>query len=124
MNNGRTIFSQLIEYLPNKEFQKCVSRYRGDHYVKKFSCWDQFLSMAFAQLTYRDGLRDIESCLIGSAEKQIPRSDTPRGHGMVIIRDSTGRRQAESDVHWHAGQACGPRQKTIRQSGSVHITAS
>src|SRR5438876_4857995 len=63
MNNGRTIFYQLIEYLPNKEFQKCVSRYRGDHYVKKFSCWDQFLSMAFAQLTYRDGLRDIESCL-------------------------------------------------------------
>src|SRR5438874_2053301 len=63
MNNGRTIFSQLIEYLPNKEFQKCVRRYRGDHYVKKFSCWDQFLSMAFAQLTYRDGLRDIESCL-------------------------------------------------------------
>jgi len=63
MNNGRTIFSQLIQYLPNKEFQKCVSRYRGDHYVKKFSCWDQFLSMAFAQLTYRDGLRDIESCL-------------------------------------------------------------
>src|SRR5207245_9500913 len=63
MNNGCTIFSQLIQYLPNKEFQKCVSRYRGDHYVKKFSCWDQFLSMAFAQLTYRDGLRDIESCL-------------------------------------------------------------
>src|SRR5207249_3519477 len=63
MNNSRTIFSQLIEYLPNKEFQKCVSRYRGDHYVKKLSCWDQFLSMAFAQLTYRDGLRDIDSCL-------------------------------------------------------------
>src|SRR5947207_5703007 len=63
MNNGRTVFSQLIEYLPNKEFQKCVSRYRGDHYVKKFSCWDQFLSMAFAQLTYRDGMRDIEACL-------------------------------------------------------------
>src|SRR2546425_9502581 len=63
MNNGRTIFSQWIECVPNKEFQKSVSRYRGDHYVKKFSCWDQFLSMAFAQLTYRDGLRDIESCL-------------------------------------------------------------
>src|ERR1700689_5092891 len=63
MNNGRTVFSQLIEYLPNKEFQKCVSRYRGDHYVKRFSCWDQFLSMAFAQLTYREGLRDIEACL-------------------------------------------------------------
>jgi len=63
MNNGRTVFSQLVEELPHKEFQKCVSRYRGDHYVKKFSCWDQFLSMAFAQLTYRDGLRDIEACL-------------------------------------------------------------
>jgi hypothetical protein len=63
MNSGRTVFSQLIEQLPNNEFQKCVNRYRGDHYVKKFSCWDQFLSMAFAQLTYRDGLRDIESCL-------------------------------------------------------------
>src|SRR5256885_1936132 len=63
MNNGRTIFSQLIEYLTNKEFRKCVSHYRGDHYVKRFSCWDQFLSMAFAQLTYRDGLRDIEACL-------------------------------------------------------------
>src|SRR5881227_3853959 len=63
MNSGRTVFSQLIEQLPNKEFQKCVNRYRGDHYVKKFSCWDQYLSMAFAQLTYRDGLRDIEACL-------------------------------------------------------------
>jgi len=52
------------------------------------------------------------------------RAARPRGHGMVIIRDSTGRRQAESDVHWHAGQACGPRRKTIPQSGSVHITAS
>src|SRR5207245_5789630 len=63
MKNGRTIFSQLIEYLPNEEFQKCVSRYRGDYYVKKFSCWDESLSMAFAQLTYRDGLWDIQSCL-------------------------------------------------------------
>jgi Domain of unknown function (DUF4372)/Transposase DDE domain len=63
MNTGRTVFSQLIDHLPIKEFRKCVGRYRGDHYVKRFSCWDQFLSMAFAQLTYRDGLRDIEACL-------------------------------------------------------------
>jgi hypothetical protein len=68
MNVGRTVFSQLIEHLPHKEFQKCVSRYRGDHYLKSFSCWDQFLAMAFAQLTYRESLRDIETCLrsIGS----------------------------------------------------------
>ena len=63
MNTGRTIFSQLIDHLPNKEFQKCVTRYKGDQYVKSFSCWDQLLCMAFAQLTYRESLRDIEACL-------------------------------------------------------------
>ena len=63
MNIGRTVFSQLIDHVPNPDFQKCVSRYEGDHYVKSFSCWDQFLSMVFAQLTYRESLRDIEACL-------------------------------------------------------------
>ena len=63
MNLGRTVFSQLIEHLPSKEFHKCVLRYRGDSYLKSFSCWDQFLSMAFAQLTYRESPRDIETCL-------------------------------------------------------------
>jgi hypothetical protein len=63
MNVGQTVFSQLIEHLPHKEFQKCVTRYGGSSYVKSFSCWDQFLSMAFAQLTYRESLRDIEACL-------------------------------------------------------------
>ena len=63
MNTGRTVFSQLIEYAPNKEFQKCVGRYRGDSHLRDFSCWDQFLAMAFAQLTYRESLRDIEACL-------------------------------------------------------------
>jgi Domain of unknown function (DUF4372)/Transposase DDE domain len=63
MNSGRTIFSQLIQHLPLKDFHKCVSRYQGDHYLKSFSCWDQYLAMAFAQLTYRESLRDIEACL-------------------------------------------------------------
>jgi hypothetical protein len=63
MNLGQTVFAQLVEHLPNKEFQKCVARYRGDYYLKSFSCWDQFLAMAFAQLTYRESLRDIEACL-------------------------------------------------------------
>lgn len=63
MNIGRTIFSQLIDHVPNKEFQKCVARYHGDKYLRTFSCWDQFLSMVFAQLTYRESLRDIEACL-------------------------------------------------------------
>ena len=63
MNAGRTIFAQLIEFLPHKEFQKCVARYRGDSNPRGFSCWDQFLAMAFAQLTYREILRDIQACL-------------------------------------------------------------
>ncbi len=63
MNLGRSVFSQLMDQLPCYEFQKCVARYRGDYQQKKFSCWDQFLAMAFAQLTYRESLRDIEACL-------------------------------------------------------------
>jgi Domain of unknown function (DUF4372)/Transposase DDE domain len=63
MNAGRTVFSQLIEFLPNQEFQKCVDRYGGGRYLKNLSCWDQYLAMAFAQLTYRESLRDIEACL-------------------------------------------------------------
>jgi Domain of unknown function (DUF4372)/Transposase DDE domain len=63
MNLGRTVFSQLMEYLPSYEFQKCVNRYRGDSYLRGFSCLDQYLAMAFAQLTYRESLRDIEACL-------------------------------------------------------------
>jgi len=63
MNSGRTVFSQLIEHLSHKEFQKCVARYDGDRYAKKLTSWQQFLAMAFAQLTYRESLRDIEACL-------------------------------------------------------------
>jgi hypothetical protein len=63
MNPGRTVFSQLIAHAPSKEFQKCVARYRGDAHLRGFSCWDQYLAMAFAQLTYRESLRDIEACL-------------------------------------------------------------
>src|ERR1035441_981414 len=63
MNQGRTVFSQLLSFLPDREFRRCVARYGGDARPRGFSCWDQYLSMAFAQLTYRDGLRDIEACL-------------------------------------------------------------
>src|ERR1700694_4388943 len=63
MNVGRTVFAQLMEYLPSKDFQKCVARYSGDSRLRGFSCWDQLLAMSFAQLTYRESLRDIEICL-------------------------------------------------------------
>ena len=63
MNSGRTVFSQVMDFLPMRDFQKCARRYRGNYKVQSFSCFDQFLSMAFAQLTYRESLRDIEACL-------------------------------------------------------------
>src|SRR5438876_1629723 len=63
MNLGRTVFSQLVDFLPTYQFQICVDRYQGNRYVKDFSCWYQFLCLAFAQLTYRESLRDIEACL-------------------------------------------------------------
>ena len=63
MNAGRTVFSQLMDFMPLHDFRKCVARYRGNYKVRRFCCLDQFLSMAFAQLTYRESLRDIEVCL-------------------------------------------------------------
>ena len=63
MNSGKTVFAQLMDFIPAHEFRRCVARYRGQYRVRSFSCWDQFLSMAFAQLTYRESLRDIETCL-------------------------------------------------------------
>jgi len=63
MNTGRTVFSQLMDFLPLRDFHKCVARYRAHYKVRKFSCRDQFFCMAFAQLTYRESLRDIEACL-------------------------------------------------------------
>jgi hypothetical protein len=63
MYSGRLVFSQLMEFLPMHRFRQCVKRYDGNRYMKSFSCLDQFLCMAFAQLSYRESLRDIESCL-------------------------------------------------------------
>jgi transposase len=63
MNIGHTVFAQIMSWFPTFPFQQCVQRYRGNHRIRTFSCFDQFLCMAFAQLTFRDGLRDIETCL-------------------------------------------------------------
>jgi len=66
---GQTVFSQIMEFLPKHQFRRCVQRYRGNHRVRSFTCYNQFLCMAFAQLTYRESLRDIESCLRAMKEK-------------------------------------------------------
>jgi hypothetical protein len=63
MNRGRTVFAQILEYVSHDEFHRCVERYAGDRRVRRLTCWEQFLAMAFAQLTYRESLRDIEISL-------------------------------------------------------------
>lgn len=69
MNTGKIIFSQIMDFIPWYEFQKCVEKYCGNYKIKNFSCTDQFLCMTFAQLTYRESLRDIESCLHSMTNK-------------------------------------------------------
>jgi hypothetical protein len=63
MHQGRIVFSQIMDYLPSRHFKACVNRYRGDHRIRTFTCLDQFYCMSFAQLTGRESLRDIETCL-------------------------------------------------------------
>lgn len=100
MHVGRTVFSQLLEHVPHKEFQKCVTRYSGDSHWRGFSCWDQYLSMALAQLTYRESLRDIEACLRSVGDKlyhmgfrgKVARStlaDANESHDWRIFADFT-----------------------------------
>ena len=72
MNTGKTIFSQIMEFLPMYEFHKCIERYHGERKILSFSCLDQYLSMAFAQLTFRESLRDIESCLRSVSGRLYP----------------------------------------------------
>jgi hypothetical protein len=79
MNAGKTVFAQLMDFLPMHEFCRCVNRYRGNHKVISFSCYDQFLCLAFAQITYRESLRDIEACL----RSQLPRLYHMGFRGMV-----------------------------------------
>lgn len=69
MNQGKTVFSQLMSFLPEYEFNKCVDRYKGDYKVKTFTCREHFYVMSFAQLTFRESLRDIEACLTALSGK-------------------------------------------------------
>lgn len=69
MNSGKTVFAQIVQHLSRYEFNKCVTKYNGNYKIRKFPCYDQFLCLAFAQLTYRESLRDIETCLNSHREK-------------------------------------------------------
>ena len=78
MYQGQTVFSQLMDFLPRHSFRQCVTRYQGNYRMRSFSCYDQFLCMAFAQLTFRESLRDIECCL-GALEEKLYHAGF-RGH--------------------------------------------
>jgi len=69
MNIGKTVFAQIMSFLPDYEFNKCVDKYKGNHRVRSFTCKEHFYVMGFAQLTYRESLRDIESCLTAFSRK-------------------------------------------------------
>jgi len=69
MNQGQSVFAQIVAFLSHNEFRRCVQRYDGDQRIRRFSCWGQFLAMAFAPLTYRESLRDIEVCLAAHDKK-------------------------------------------------------
>src|SRR6266436_9606011 len=69
MHTGKLIFAQLMEFAPWHTFRRLVAKYHGDFNVRTFSCLDQFLCMAFAQLTYRESLRDVEACLRAQSSK-------------------------------------------------------
>ena len=69
MHSGRFVFAQVMDHLPMKAFHRCVQRYEGNRHVQSFTCLDQFLCMAFAQLTFRESLRDIEACLRAHQDK-------------------------------------------------------
>ena len=69
MNIGKTVLAQIMDFVSKYEFNKCVDKYNGNHKVKTFTCWEQFIVMSFAQLTYRESLRDIEACLQAISDK-------------------------------------------------------
>ena len=78
MNEGRTVFAQLLDFLPKYEFDKCVARYHGNFRVRKLPAYEQFLVLAFAQLTWRESLRDIET-LSSKCSRPSPRTVGPTG---------------------------------------------
>ena len=88
MNKGKLVFAQVTQHLPLTTFRRCVARYNGEHKVKSFSCLDQYLCMAFAQLTYRESLRDIEACLRAQSEQALS-----HGHSWPRLAQHLGRCQ-------------------------------
>ena len=71
MHQGKYVFSQIMEFAVRFQFDQCVNRYKGNRWIKNFSCWEQFLALAFGQLSFRESLRDIVVCLGAHRENYI-----------------------------------------------------
>ena len=91
MNQGKTILSQLISFIPKYEFDKCVKRYKGNYKVQSFTCWEQFIVMSFAQFTYRESLRDIEACL-GAVQRKLYHSGVKSKIAKSTLADANEKR--------------------------------
>jgi hypothetical protein len=111
MLTDRYVFSQLIDFLPKDQFGRCVERYHGDRRIRRFSCLDQFLCMAFAQLTYRESLRDIETCL-----RAIPEKLYHAGFPGAIARNTLAKANERRDRRIYADLA----QVLIAQARRLH----
>jgi hypothetical protein len=90
MNIGRTVFAQIMDFTPLFQFRQCVARYNGNYKVITFTCLDQFLCMAFAQLTYRESLRDIEACLRVAKPKRRLRASTDQNRQELYANEDFG----------------------------------
>jgi hypothetical protein len=88
MNQGATVFAQIMDFYPMKKFRQCVNRYYGNHRVRSFSSWDQFLYLAFVQLTFRESQRDIECCL-QALQRIYPTKSDRRNPGVTVTATLT-----------------------------------
>jgi hypothetical protein len=107
MNVGRTVLSQLMEFVPRHEFRQAVERYDGNHRVRRFTCWDQFLCMCFAQLTYRESLRDIEACLRAVPDKlyHMGIRARPSRNTLAVANEKRDWRIYAEVAHWLIDEA-------------------
>jgi hypothetical protein len=117
MHPGKLFFAQLMEHLPLTTFRRCVARYAGHHKVQRFSCLDQYLSMAFAQLTFRESLRDLEACLRAQSSKLYH-----LGSRSTVARNTLANANATRDwrIYCDLAQCWNPRTRSPRSTTTLH----
>ena len=90
MRSEKPIFCQVMDWIHGEQFRRCVNRYQGNYRIRNFSCWDQFLAMSFAQITYRDSLADIEVCLRSRQDQHYRLGLSPTARWPTPMARATG----------------------------------